>query len=48
MSLYLSYARDNNKYRKNRNEESSYIQYWDINNLYVWAMPQKLRVNNFV
>ena len=24
-----------------------YISYWGVNNLYVWAMPQKLPVNNF-
>ena len=30
-----------------KNKESSYLQYWDINNLYSWAMSQKLPVNNF-
>ena len=30
-----------------KNKESSYIQYWDENNLYGWAMSQKLLVNNF-
>ena len=29
------------------NNESSYLQYWDVNNLYGWVMPQKLPVNNF-
>ena len=30
-----------------KNEESSYIQYLDANNLYDWAMAQKLPVNGF-
>ena len=31
-----------------KNKESSYIRYWDENNLlYGWAMSQKLLVNNF-
>ena len=43
------YAKANNKYMKNYNkdEESSYIQYLDANNLYGWSMPKKLPVNGF-
>ena len=31
----------------NNKEESSYIQYLDANNLYIWAMSKKLPVNGF-
>ena len=43
------YAQANNKYMKNynNNEESSYTQYLDANNLYAWAMSKKLPVNGF-
>ena len=43
------YAKANNKYMKNynNNEELSYTQYLDANNLYGWEMSQKLPVNGF-
>ena len=43
------YARANYKYMKDydKNKESSYLKYWDVNNLYDWAVSQKLPVNKF-
>ena len=43
------HAKANSKYMKNydKNKESSYIQYLNANNLYGWAMSQKLPVNCF-
>ena len=31
----------------NENKKSSYLKYWDENNLRVWSMSQKLPVNKF-
>ena len=47
-SIYR-YVKANNKYMKDYDKikESSYIQYWNVNNFYGWAMSQKLSVNNF-
>ena len=43
------HSRATNKYIKNydKTEESSYIQYLDANNLYGWAISQKLPKNGF-
>ena len=43
------YAEANNKYMKdyNRDKPSSYVQYLDANNLYGWAMSQKLPTHGF-
>ena len=30
-----------------KNKESLYSKYWDINNLYGWVMSQTLPVNSF-
>ena len=47
MSFY--YAKANNKFMKDddKNKESSYFKHWDVNNLYGWAMSQKLSINGF-
>ena len=43
------YAKANNRYMKNydKNIELSYVEYLDANNLYGWAMSQKLPVKGF-
>ena len=43
------YAKANNKYMKDydKNEKSLYLNYCELNNLYDWAMSQKLPVNDF-
>ena len=43
------YVKANNKCMRNydKNKESSYFKNWDVNNLYGWAMSQKLPVNKF-
>ena len=42
-------AKANNKYMKDydKNKESSYLKYWDANDLYGQAMLQNLLANNF-
>ena len=43
------YAKGNNKYMKDydKNKESWYLKYCDVNSLYGWAMSQKLPINQF-
>ena len=47
-SIY-QYAKANTKYMKDydKNKESRNPKSWDVNNLYGWAMLQKLPVTNF-
>ena len=38
-----------NKYMKDydKNKQSSCLKYWDLHNLYGWAVSQKLSINSF-
>ena len=46
---FYQYAKTNNKYMKDyaKSKDFSYLQYWDVNNLYGLVMSQKLPGNNF-
>ena len=44
------YFQSNNKYMNNKydkTKKSTYLQYYDVNSLYAWAMTQKLPVDCF-
>ena len=43
------YAKTNSKYMKDydQNKETSYLKYWNVNNLYGLAMSQKLTAKKF-
>ena len=43
------YAKAYNKYMKNHdiNKEFLFLEYWNINNLYVWQTSQKFLVDSF-
>ena len=43
------YVKANNKYMKDydKNKESSYVKYWDVNNSYGLVMSHKLPLDGF-
>ena len=43
------YAKANSKYIKDydQSKETSYLKYWDVNNLYGWAISQKFPLTKF-
>ena len=43
------YSKSNNIYTEDygKNKESSYLKYWDVNNLYGWAISHKFPVEKF-
>ena len=45
----FQYVKANNKYMNNyeKNKESPYIKYFCVNNLYGWAMSQRVPVGGF-
>ena len=49
-TLLIDMQKIKNKYMEDydKNKESLYLQYWDVNNLYGWEMLQKYPVNNFL
>ena len=46
---HLSISKTNSKYIKDydKNKKLIYLQYQDVNNLFGWAMSQKILVNSF-